>query len=54
MTPTSEADVEDWVISLLQEQGYSFLSPEEQETGRPGVFRCAPAPPRLAKRRPVA
>lgn len=36
MIPISEADVEDWVISLLQERSYSFLSPEEQETGRPG------------------
>ena len=36
MTPIYEAEVERWVISLLQEQGYSRLSPEEQETGRSG------------------
>ena len=36
MTPIYEADVEDWVISLLQEQGYSPLSVEEQEAERDG------------------
>ena len=34
MTPIYEAEVEDWVINLLQEQGYSPLSAEEQETER--------------------
>ena len=34
MTPIYEAEVEDWVISLLQEQGYSSLSAEEQEAER--------------------
>lgn len=36
MTPIYEADVEDWVISLLREQGYSPLSAEEQEAERDG------------------
>ena len=36
MTPIYEADVEDWVIRLLQEQGYSPLSAEEQEAERDG------------------
>ena len=36
MTPIYEAEVEDWVIDLLQEQGYSPLSAEEQEAGRDG------------------
>lgn len=36
MTPISEAKLEDWVIRLLQEQGYSPLSAEEQEAGRDG------------------
>ena len=38
-----ESEVEEWVIELLQEQGYSYLSPEEQEHARGGfsevVFR---------------
>ena len=36
MTPIYEEEVEDWTISLLQEQGYSRLSSKEQETGRSG------------------
>ena len=36
MTPIYEADVEAWVIRLLQEQGYSPLSAEEQEDERGG------------------
>ena len=36
MTPIYEAEVEDWVIRLLQEQGYSPLSAEEQEAERDG------------------
>ena len=35
MTPIYEADVESWVMSLLQEQA-TPLSPEEQEAGRDG------------------
>ena len=29
-----ESEVEKWVIELLQEQGYTYLSPEEQKRGR--------------------
>ena len=29
-----ESEVEEWVIELLQEQGYTYLSPEEQERTR--------------------
>ena len=36
MTPIYEADVEDWVIRLLQEQGYSPLSADGQEAERNG------------------
>ena len=35
MTPIYEADVESWVMSLLQEQA-TPLSPEEHEAGRDG------------------
>ena len=36
MTPIYEAEVEDWVVRLLQKQGYSPLSAEEQEAERDG------------------
>ena len=35
MTTLYESDVEQLVIELLKEQGYSYLSPEDQETERP-------------------
>ena len=34
MTTLYESDVEQLVIELLKEQGYSYLSPEDQETER--------------------
>ena len=37
MTPIYEAEIESWAINLLQKQGYSLLSPEEQEDERSGL-----------------
>ncbi|PJB55199.1 MAG: hypothetical protein CO098_17605, partial [Bacteroidetes bacterium CG_4_9_14_3_um_filter_41_19] len=34
MTPIYESDVEKLCIELLEEQGYRYLSPEDQETER--------------------
>ena len=50
MTPIYEADVESWVMSLLQEQA-TPLSPEEQEAGRDG-FSDVLLRRRLRARRP--
>ena len=47
MTPIYEADVESWVMSLLQEQA-TPLSPEEQEAGRDGFSDVL-----LRRRRPA-
>ena len=29
-----ESHIEEWVVELLEKQGFSYLSPEEQETER--------------------
>ncbi|MCD4698202.1 MAG: type I restriction endonuclease subunit R [Bacteroidales bacterium] len=34
MTPLYESDIEELCIELLEEQGYNYLSPEDQETER--------------------
>lgn len=37
MTKMYESDIEKWVIEMLEEQGYIFLSQEEQEAERPDL-----------------
>ncbi len=37
MTKIYESDIELWVIELLEKQGYTYLSPEEQEAERPDM-----------------
>ena len=34
MNPIFESDIEEFVIELLQKEGFSYLAPEEQETER--------------------
>ena len=38
MTPIFESDVEEFVIELLQSQGFDYLSPEQQEAERLPAF----------------
>ena len=38
MTKIYESDIENFAIELLQKQGYSYLSPEEQESERENLF----------------
>lgn len=37
MTKIYESDIELWLIELLEKQGYTYLSPEEQEAERPDM-----------------
>lgn len=37
MTPIFESDIEQFVIELLENQGFDYLSPEEQELERPNL-----------------
>ena len=34
MTPIFESDVEEFVIELLQKQGFDYITPEQQEQER--------------------
>ena len=37
MTKIYENDIELWVIELLEKQGYTYLSPDDQEVERPDL-----------------
>lgn len=42
-----ESDIEKWVVEMLEKEGYTYLSPEEQEAERGGDLREVLLPVRL-------